>query len=149
LDSPAKTALIGNADFNPQNLANTAWSFATLKHEAPSLLDAIAASAQVRIVEFKRQALSNTAWGFATLNHEAPALFDAIARAAPVRINEFNPQELFQSYCCICQDEPQVAGIVCCDCKSCTSSHSRVQLTRSCQHGMGFRITESPGTCTA
>jgi RAP domain/FAST kinase-like protein, subdomain 1 len=94
LDALAKKALIGIADFNPQNLSNTAWSFATVNHEAQLLFDAIAQVAPVRINEFSPQALSNTAWAFATLNHEAPLLLDSIAGAAPGRINEFSAQSL-------------------------------------------------------
>jgi hypothetical protein len=94
LDALADRALIGIADFKPKALASTAWSFATLNHDAPLLLDAIARAAPARINDFNPQSLSNTAWAFATLNHEAPALLDEIARAAQIRINDFNPQDL-------------------------------------------------------
>jgi hypothetical protein len=94
LDALAKAALNDIADFSPQDLANTAWAFATLKHRAPLLFDTIARAAPVRIGDFSPQNLASTAWAFATMNHEAPLLFDAIAGAAQARIDDFNPQGL-------------------------------------------------------
>jgi hypothetical protein len=61
-------------EFNPQDLANTTWAFATPGHAAPALLDAIAAEAASRVGEFNTQNLANTAWAFATVDHAAPAL---------------------------------------------------------------------------
>jgi hypothetical protein len=81
-------------DFNSQELANTAWAFATAGHAAQALLDAIAAVAVPRLREFNPQGLANTAWAFATAGHAAPALLDAIAAAAVLRLREFKPQEL-------------------------------------------------------
>jgi hypothetical protein len=66
---------------NLKELANTAWAFARVNHEAPSLFDAIARATQARIGDFNPQALANTAWAFATLNHEAQLLFEAIAKS--------------------------------------------------------------------
>jgi ribonuclease HI len=94
LDAIAKKALLGIADYNPQDLSNTAWAFAKMNHEAPLLFDAIARAAPVCISDFNPQNLSNMAWAFAKMNHEAPLLFDAIARAAPECIADFNPQDL-------------------------------------------------------
>ena len=82
-------------EFNPQELSNTAWAFATAKHPTPAaLLDVIAAEAAERVREFNPQELSNTAWAFATAGHVAPALLDAIAAEAVGRVREFNDQEL-------------------------------------------------------
>jgi RAP domain/FAST kinase-like protein, subdomain 1/FAST kinase-like protein, subdomain 2 len=94
LDAIADAAQVRINEFNPQNLSNTAWAFATLNHEAPALLDAIANAVQVQINDLNPQALSNTAWSFAKLNHKAPALLEAIADAAQVRIKDFTPQAL-------------------------------------------------------
>jgi hypothetical protein len=69
----AQGRMIG--DFKPQELSNMAWSFTTLKHEAPSLLDAIARAAQGQINDFTPQEITKLAWAFATLNHESPAFF--------------------------------------------------------------------------
>ena len=43
--------------FIAQNLANTAWAFATASHRAPRLLDAVAREAARRADEFKPQEL--------------------------------------------------------------------------------------------
>ena len=42
----------GLRDFKPQELANTAWTFATAGHKAPALLDAIATAAVPRLRDF-------------------------------------------------------------------------------------------------
>jgi hypothetical protein len=80
--------------FNSQDLANTAWAFATAGRAAPALLDAIAAEAAPRVGNFNPQDLANTAWAFATAGHAAPALLDAIAAEAAPRVGKFNPQDL-------------------------------------------------------
>jgi len=90
------TVRVGFGSFKAQDLANTAWAFATAGHAAPALLDAIAAAAvRSGLRDFKPQELANTAWAFATAGHAAPALLDAIAAAA-VRggLRDFNPQNL-------------------------------------------------------
>ena len=52
----------GCASSTPQNLANTAWAYATAGHAAPALLDAIAEEAARRgLREFNEQDLANTA----------------------------------------------------------------------------------------
>jgi hypothetical protein len=79
LDAIAGAAPLRINEFSPQALSNTAWSFATLNHDAPALFDAIARAAQLQINEFSPQALSNTAWSFASLNHEATSLLEAIS----------------------------------------------------------------------
>ena len=84
----------GLGSFNPQDLANTAWAFATAGHHAPALLDAITAAAAPRLRDFNSQGLANMAWAFAKAGHHAPALLDAIATAAAPRLREFNPQNL-------------------------------------------------------
>ena len=76
--------MVGN--FNPQELANTAWAFAKEGHAAPELFDALAASSMARVGEFNPQDLSNTAWAFATAGHAAPKLFDALAAASMARL---------------------------------------------------------------
>jgi hypothetical protein len=47
---------VGFGSFKPQELANTAWAFATAGHAAPALLDAIAAAAVLRLRDFNPQA---------------------------------------------------------------------------------------------
>ena len=60
------------ADFNPQDLANTAWAFATLQIKDEGLLGAIAAASISKIADFNPQDLANTAWAFATAGHSPP-----------------------------------------------------------------------------
>jgi hypothetical protein len=81
-------------EFNPQNLAQSVWAYATTGHAAPTLLDAIAAEAAPRVREFNPQNLANTSWAYATAGHAAPALLDAIAAEAVRRVPEFNAQDL-------------------------------------------------------
>eukprot|EP00964_Phaeocystis_antarctica_P012386 scaffold6828_cov66-Phaeocystis_antarctica.AAC.1 len=81
--------------FKPQELANTAWAFATAGQRAPALLDAIATEAvRSSLREFDPQNLANTAWALAKADHAAPVLLDAIAAAAVLRLRDFNAQEL-------------------------------------------------------
>ena len=65
-------ALAGAAErrlggFNAQDLANTAWAFATASH-GEELLFAAFVRVERRLGEFKAQELANTAWAVATLN---------------------------------------------------------------------------------
>ncbi|KAJ1636936.1 hypothetical protein T492DRAFT_860833 [Pavlovales sp. CCMP2436] len=57
--------------FNPQNLSNTAWAFATLGTPAPQLFDAIARESEHRIGSFTPQELANYAWAFAVIDYLA------------------------------------------------------------------------------
>ena len=52
--------------FNPQELANTAWGFATADQKDVSLFTALAVAAERRMDGFSPRNLANTAWGFAT-----------------------------------------------------------------------------------
>ena len=54
------------ADFNTQNLANTAWAFATASQPVAQLFTKLAKSAERRMADFNAQDLANTAWAFAT-----------------------------------------------------------------------------------
>jgi hypothetical protein len=94
LDALAARAELCIDEFSPPGLANVAWGFATLNHEAPFLFDAIARAAQMRINDFTPQELANLIVAFAKMNRNSPTLFEAIAQAAQRRINDFNPQDL-------------------------------------------------------
>ena len=61
-------------DFNSQNLANTAWAFATVGHKDERLFSTLAAAAERRMRDFNSQNLANTAWAFATVSHKASRL---------------------------------------------------------------------------
>ena len=69
-------------ELNLQNLANTAWAFATAGHMDASLFGALATAAQRCMVAFNSQALANTAWAFATARQDDASLFAALATAA-------------------------------------------------------------------
>ena len=49
-------------NFNSQELANTAWAFATVGHNAEWLFSTLSAAAEQRMREFDSQELANTAW---------------------------------------------------------------------------------------
>jgi hypothetical protein len=86
------------ADFNPQNMPNTAWAFATLGIKVDALFTAIAVQDASCVADFKQKELSNTAWSFATLGIKVGALFTAIAVQAASCVADFNPQQLSQLY---------------------------------------------------
>ena len=66
-------------DFNPQELANTAWAFAKVGLLDAQLFKVLAREAERRVGDFKPQELANTAQGFATLGHTDALLFAALA----------------------------------------------------------------------
>ena len=53
--------------FNAQDLANTAWAFATVGQQDEQLFKALARMAERRLDEFNAQELANTASAFATV----------------------------------------------------------------------------------
>ena len=56
--------------FNTQDLANTAWAFATVGQQDEHLFEALARMAEQRLDEFKPQDLANTAWAFTTVGQQ-------------------------------------------------------------------------------
>ena len=54
------------AGFNAQDLANTAWAFATADQPDAQLFMRLARTAQQRTAVFNAQDLASTAWSFAT-----------------------------------------------------------------------------------
>ena len=52
-------------DFHAQDLANTAWAFATLGQSNVKLFPALGRAATWCVGDFNVQALANTAWAFA------------------------------------------------------------------------------------
>ena len=82
--SPA--AVLHIWEFNPQDLANTAWAFATLAVEESELLEAVRPAAVCKIWEFNPQNLANTAWAFATLAVDDSELLEEVRPAAVLHI---------------------------------------------------------------
>ena len=76
----------------PQELATTAWAFATLKRLDEKLFTSLARAARRRVSEFNSQALANTAWAFATVMQLDQKLLTTLARAAERRVSEFDVQ---------------------------------------------------------
>ena len=53
-------------EFEAQELANTAWAFATTGRSDPQLFIVFAKASEQRIGKFSAQNLANTAWALAT-----------------------------------------------------------------------------------
>ncbi len=70
------------SEFQPQDLANTAWAFATVNHRDEKIFITLARAAERHVSEFKAQEHAITAWAFATLTHQDEKLFTILARAA-------------------------------------------------------------------
>ena len=77
-----------------QNIANTAWAFATLGQADAQLFMALAREAERRVGNFNGQDLANTAWAFAKAGQLDASLFAALAREAERRVGDFNAQHL-------------------------------------------------------
>ena len=56
------------SEFNPQGVANTAWTFVTVNYRDEKLFAALAIAAERRLSEFNPQLVANTTWAFATVN---------------------------------------------------------------------------------
>ena len=81
-------------DFNAQELANTAWAFATAGQSDALLFMTLARAAERRVGDFNAQGLANTAWAFATVGQSDALLFKPLARAAEQRVGDVDVQEL-------------------------------------------------------
>lgn len=75
------------AEYSPQELANTVWSFATLGVLDIPLMAAISAAAIQKIDSFSPQHITNTAWSFAELFFWIEPLMTAISSEALRRIS--------------------------------------------------------------
>ena len=75
--------------FSAQNLANTAWAFATVGQQDEQLFKALARMAEQRLDKFSVQSLCNTAWSFATVDQQDEQLFKAFRKALNAISGEF------------------------------------------------------------
>jgi hypothetical protein len=73
---------------------NLAWAFATAKHKAPNLFDALAKRALNVMPVFNAQDVAQLAWVFAKQQMAAPALFDALVPRAVAVMGGMNPQDI-------------------------------------------------------
>ena len=81
--------------FDPQNLANFAWAYATAERASPQLFGALAQASLHRLDDFVAEGLSSTAWAYAKAGIAAPALFREIAKRAQAKLGSFNHQALY------------------------------------------------------
>ena len=80
--------------FDPQNLANFVWAYATVERASPRLFGALAQASLHRLDDFVAEGLSSTAWAYAKAGIPAPALFREIAKRAQAKLGSFNHQAL-------------------------------------------------------
>ena len=81
-------------EVDAQNLANTAWAFATLGQLDEKCLAALSREAALPVSEFNAQGIANTAWAFAKAGESNTSLFVALANAAKLNVKEFNTQNI-------------------------------------------------------
>ena len=81
--------------FDPQNLGNFAWAYATVERASPQLFGALAQASLHRLDDFVAEGLSSTAWAYAKAGIPAPALFREIAKRAQAKLGSFNHQALY------------------------------------------------------
>ncbi len=85
-------------EFNPQEVSNMVWAFATVKKRHDALFKAIGDEvvAHDHLNGFNPQALSNIAWAYATARVSHPELFVKIGNhiARHNHLRDFKPQEL-------------------------------------------------------
>ena len=84
-------------DFIAQELANTAWAFATAGQLDALLFTALARAAEQRMGDFIAQQLANTAWAFATVGQAAASSFTALARTSEQCVDDFDAPDLAQT----------------------------------------------------
>lgn len=77
-----------------QDISNTLWALATLRHHpGKELMAAAARQAVLTAQQFKPQEVANTLWSFAILGHHpSPQMLDAMAMQLVTRIQLTRPQ---------------------------------------------------------
>ncbi len=86
--------LLRAPEFNEQELANTAWAYATLDVAPDGVFDALAARGALSARHMTPQGLAMIAWAFAHASHPAPRLFDAVARSSRHQMADFDESSL-------------------------------------------------------
>lgn len=87
MDVIAEVATMKIGDFNAQNLANVAGSFASMQHSAPELFSRLAVRAAEIVWTFKEQELTQLLWAFASLNERADPLLDSLEEVIEKSVN--------------------------------------------------------------
>ena len=82
--------------FEPQNLANALWAWATLGHDpGAALLGRVGEAVERQLGAFKPQELANALWAWATLGHDpGAALLGRVGEAVERQLGAFKPQGL-------------------------------------------------------
>lgn len=77
-----------------QDISNTLWAFAALRHHpGAELMEQAASQAIMTIQRFKPQELANTLWSFAMLDHDpSTPMLDTMAIQMVAIIQGFRPQ---------------------------------------------------------
>ena len=83
-----------HSPLSSQDLSNTLWAFATLRHyPGAELLDGCARQAALSKACFKPQEVANLLWSFATLGHDpGEGLLVAMALQMVAQMQHFRPQ---------------------------------------------------------
>ena len=82
-------------DLNAQELANTAWAFATADQSDQLVFAALARAAEWRVGEFNAQELANTAWAFLTVGELTIVLLDPISVLDAMEARGAKPQVMY------------------------------------------------------
>ena len=87
-------AVLVHSDFNPQDIANTLWAFATLGQQ-PSDALMVGMKKHAVLVQGSFSPQANTLWAFATLGQQpSQALVAVITKQAVAVQGDFKPQEI-------------------------------------------------------
>ena len=96
----AKLAQVRAGELKPQELSNLLWSFSTMRHTDPPVLQALAAEVDSRIAgdadradSFSCQDAANTMWAFASLTFASGETCKRLACYASTFVFQFKPQE--------------------------------------------------------
>ncbi|KAA8549694.1 hypothetical protein F0562_001288 [Nyssa sinensis] len=89
MDRVAEVALTKVSEFNSQNVANLAGSFASMRHSAPDLFSELSKRASDIIHTFREQELAQVLWAFASLYEPADPMLESLDNAFK-GVNQFN-----------------------------------------------------------
>lgn len=78
MDRVADVALTKVGEFNSQNVANVAGSFASMRHSAPDLFSSLSLRASNLVHTFQEQELAQLLWAFASLCEPADILLESL-----------------------------------------------------------------------
>ena len=79
-------------EFKAQEIANTAWAFATLGQTHLEQFSAVSAEGALCPGRCTAQNIAHSTWAFATFTQQGEELFAVLAAESAQRLNEFSPQ---------------------------------------------------------